>query len=89
MDAAAMTDKAPRRPLPDGEERRMDGDFRQLDDHGAQRSLARMSTPAVFGDVPAYDVRGLMRDGQQAHLVLDGQTYCLRITRSGKLILTK
>ncbi|MEM1431354.1 MAG: hemin uptake protein HemP [Pseudomonadota bacterium] len=48
-----------------------------------------MTTPAVFGDVPAYDVRGLMRDGQQAHLVLDGQTYSLRITRSGKLILTK
>lgn len=40
-------------------------------------------------DVPAYDVRRLMRGGGQAHLVLDGVAYTLRITRAGKLILTK
>jgi hemin uptake protein HemP len=34
-------------------------------------------------------VRNLTRSGDQAHLVLDGQIYTLRITRAGKLILTK
>lgn len=36
-----------------------------------------------------YDARKLIRNGGQACIVLDGQTYVLRITRSGKLILTK
>ena len=38
---------------------------------------------------PAYDARDLVRDGVQARILLDGQTYVLRITRAGKLILTK
>ncbi len=42
-----------------------------------------------YDAVPAFDVRGLMGTSTTAHLVLDEQTYCLRITRSGKLILTK
>ena len=41
------------------------------------------------GALPAHDVRNLTRSGDQAHLVLDGQIYTLRITRAGKLILTK
>jgi hemin uptake protein HemP len=37
----------------------------------------------------AYDARDLIKDGGQANIVLDGQVYTLRITRAGKLILTK
>lgn len=40
-------------------------------------------------DCPLYDVRALVEKGGLAKLVLDGQTYTLRITRAGKLILTK
>ncbi|GHF69612.1 hemin uptake protein HemP [Seohaeicola zhoushanensis] len=39
--------------------------------------------------LPAYDARMLTQDGNQAQIVLDGQVYTLRITRAGKLILTK
>lgn len=38
---------------------------------------------------PRHDARTLMQGGTRAELVLDGQTYTLRITRQGKLILTK
>ncbi|MEM0947269.1 MAG: hemin uptake protein HemP [Pseudomonadota bacterium] len=40
-------------------------------------------------DIPTYDARELVRDGVQARIVLDNQSYWLRITRAGKLILTK
>ena len=40
-------------------------------------------------DVPAYSVRELMQGNGQVQLVLDGVAYTLRITRAGKLILTK
>lgn len=39
--------------------------------------------------IPVYDARALIKDGERAIIVLDGQTYYLRITRAGKLILTK
>ncbi|MEE4121137.1 MAG: hemin uptake protein HemP [Paracoccaceae bacterium] len=39
--------------------------------------------------MPGHDVRHLMRGGTQAVLMLDGVAYSLRITRAGKLILTK
>lgn len=39
--------------------------------------------------IDTYDARDLVKDGVQACIVLDGQTYYLRITRAGKLILTK
>jgi len=38
---------------------------------------------------PVHDARALTRGGVQARIVLDGQVYALRITRAGKLILTK
>lgn len=38
---------------------------------------------------PAYDVREIVQGAGQACLVLDGMSYTLRITRAGKLILTK
>lgn len=39
--------------------------------------------------MPTYDARALTEDGLQAHIVLGDQVYTLRITRAGKLILTK
>jgi hemin uptake protein HemP len=40
-------------------------------------------------NIATYDARDLVKDGTQACILLDGQTYFLRITRAGKLILTK
>ena len=39
--------------------------------------------------LPTYDAQDLTRDGDQAYIILGDQTYVLRITRAGKLILTK
>jgi hemin uptake protein HemP len=39
--------------------------------------------------VPVHDAEALTQGGNQARIVLNGQVYCLRITRAGKLILTK
>lgn len=36
-----------------------------------------------------HDARELTAGGAKASIVLDGKTYTLRITRAGKLILTK
>ncbi|WP_299962995.1 hemin uptake protein HemP [uncultured Roseobacter sp.] len=44
---------------------------------------------AEIDKLPAYDARDLIPEGTQARLVLDGTVYTLRITRAGKLILTK
>lgn len=41
------------------------------------------------GSAPVYNARDLIPNGHTAELVLDGQVYTLRITRAGKLILTK
>lgn len=38
---------------------------------------------------PVHDARALTSGGHLAQIVLDGQVYALRITRAGKLILTK
>ncbi|MEP5762278.1 MAG: hemin uptake protein HemP [Litoreibacter sp.] len=51
------------------------------------QSLEVVQHPA--NTLPTYDVRDLISDGVQARLVLDDQSYFLRITRAGKLILTK
>jgi hemin uptake protein HemP len=51
-----------------------------------------MSAPApVWPDeyMPVHDARTLTAGGVQARILLDGQVYTLRITRAGKLILTK
>jgi hemin uptake protein HemP len=46
--------------------------------------------PAAAGDdPPCHDARALTAGGQQARIVLDNKEYSLRITRAGKLILTK
>ena len=39
--------------------------------------------------LPRYDARDLIKQGDQANIILDDQIYVLRITRAGKLILTK
>ena len=39
--------------------------------------------------VPVHEARGLTGGAQTAVIVLDGKEYTLRITRAGKLILTK
>lgn len=38
---------------------------------------------------PLHDALHLTAGGAQARIVLQGQVYSLRITRAGKLILTK
>lgn len=38
---------------------------------------------------PVYDAARLVGDEGTAQIVLDDKTYTLRITRAGKLILTK
>jgi len=38
---------------------------------------------------PAYDARDLIGADGQAWIILDGVRYVLRVTRAGKLILTK
>ncbi|SDE58101.1 Hemin uptake protein hemP [Paracoccus isoporae] len=53
--------------------------------------------PAEFGHVgitpvnnlPAHEATELTHGGNQALIVLNDQVYNLRITRAGKLILTK
>lgn len=44
---------------------------------------------AEDADLPVHDARALTGDGIGARILLDGQSYTLRITRAGKLILTK
>ena len=50
-----------------------------------ERNLAAQITSSP----PVHDVYTLTGGGALAQIVLDGKTYQLRITRAGKLILTK
>ncbi len=55
-------------------------------------AMTDVPQPTTAYDAPkmdTFDARDLIRDGAQACIVLDGQAYYLRITRAGKLILTK
>ncbi len=45
--------------------------------------------PTLQAAAACHDARELTAGGHIAHVILDGQTYTLRITRAGKLILTK
>lgn len=40
-------------------------------------------------DIPVHSAKELTQGGTLAQIVLDGKIYALRITRAGKLILTK
>ena len=46
-------------------------------------------TTRIAVPVPSHDAYLLTAGGTLAQIDLDGQVYTLRITRSGKLILTK
>ncbi|MEM6465993.1 MAG: hemin uptake protein HemP [Pseudomonadota bacterium] len=55
-------------------------------------AIMEIPRPASGPNVPqlvTYDARDLIKEGVQACILLDDQTYYLRITRAGKLILTK
>jgi hemin uptake protein HemP len=54
----------------------------------ALKALSRTAEIEV-APLPAYGARDLTEGGDLARIVLDGQVYTLRITRAGKLILTK
>ena len=51
--------------------------------------FTRPGTMALAQRLPAHDAESLTRGGNQALIVLGEQVYQLRITRAGKLILTK
>lgn len=51
---------------------------------------ATAATPySVSGPAPMHEAITLTGGGAVAHISLNGQIYALRITRAGKLILTK
>jgi hemin uptake protein HemP len=56
-------------------------------DHETLREPA--ATLTLDPRLPVHDARRLTGAEGQARILLDGQVYSLRITRSGKLILTK
>ena len=45
--------------------------------------------PQETPQIPTYDAQDLTQTGDRAQIVLGDQVYMLRITRAGKLILTK
>ncbi|MEI4234101.1 hemin uptake protein HemP [Roseovarius sp. D22-M7] len=47
------------------------------------------TAPDLVADTACHDARELTAGSSTALIVLDGQIYTLRITRAGKLILTK
>lgn len=58
--------------------------------HGKITTTAEASrTAAPARTLPVYDARRLTDGEGTAMIVLDDKTYQLRITRAGKLILTK
>lgn len=50
---------------------------------------AMIASTAASDDAPCHDALRLTGGGPLARVVLNGQVYTLRITRAGKLILTK
>ncbi|PJE29676.1 Hemin uptake protein HemP [Pseudooceanicola antarcticus] len=44
---------------------------------------------SLLASVPQHSAQELTQGGSTAHIVLNDQVYTLRITRAGKLILTK
>mgnify|MGYP001990040787 CR=1 FL=1 len=51
--------------------------------------LSSPPQPSSSSEILTYSARDLIQNGQTVQIVLDEQTYTLRITRAGKLILTK
>ncbi len=55
----------------------------------AQMSSAAFHTTTQHAALPQHDATELTAGGHLALITLKGQVYALRITRQGKLILTK
>ena len=55
--------------------------------HGGTATPSPSRTTPMTG--PVHDARALTGPDQTGHIALDGKLYTLRITRAGKLILTK
>ena len=53
------------------------------------RQIAGSDAAEPFELPPVHDARELTGGGSTAVILLDGKSYVLRITRAGKLILTK
>lgn len=51
--------------------------------------VSPLPAPTKMPSVTTYNARDLIQDDTQVCIVLDDQQYFLRITRAGKLILTK
>ncbi len=51
--------------------------------------MTQIPKPTQAPALTTYDARDLIADGTQICITLDDQQYFLRITRAGKLILTK
>ena len=45
--------------------------------------------PLIASALPVHDAETLTKGGSEARILLNGMVYSLRITRQGKLILTK
>ena len=56
---------------------------------GAQTREKPILQTCRGSDGASHDARELTAGGATANIVLDGKVYTLRITRAGKLILTK
>ena len=52
-------------------------------------SVARETAHTAGDATPIYDAQDLTKGGDLARIKLEDQLYTLRITRAGKLILTK
>lgn len=48
-----------------------------------------MIPDVAAAQAPLHDATTLTHGGREARIMLDGMVYVLRITRAGKLILTK
>ncbi|AVO36813.1 hemin uptake protein HemP [Pukyongiella litopenaei] len=52
-------------------------------------NMAKIIETSAVPALPTYDATDLTGGGPLANIVLNGMVYSLRITRAGKLILTK
>ncbi|MDO5620442.1 MAG: hemin uptake protein HemP [Paracoccus sp. (in: a-proteobacteria)] len=52
-------------------------------------AIAPVAAPHPLAALPQHDANALTGGGNQALILLNDQVYNLRITRAGKLILTK
>lgn len=51
--------------------------------------IAKEANRRPDDSLPVYEAQDLTKGGDLARIMLQDQTYTLRITRAGKLILTK